>query len=66
MPNEKIKAYAKRKGIPLWQIAGGYHISENWLSKKLRREWSEAEQADFIRIVDELAYARYMGDGATE
>ena len=40
--NQKIKEYAKEKGVKLWQVADELRIADGQLSRKLRYELPEA------------------------
>ncbi len=55
MANQDIKSYAKSKGVALWQIGDVKGVSEPTMTRLLRRELSEADKAEIIRIIDELA-----------
>lgn len=55
MANQDIRSYAKAKGVKLWQIADVKGVSEPTITRLLRRELPEAEKAEIIRIIDELA-----------
>ena len=56
--NEYLKRYARRKGVPIWMIAGGFHRSESYFFRMLRTEFSEQQAQRFIQIVDEIAADR--------
>lgn len=58
MRNKDVKNYAKAKGIRLWQIAEVLHINDGNFSRKLRKELSEAQKQEIVRIIDELAEKR--------
>lgn len=58
--NQDIKNYAKSKGVRLWQIAEALHINDGNFSRKLRKELSEAQKEESIRIIDRIAEKRDM------
>jgi predicted XRE-type DNA-binding protein len=58
--NQDIKNYAKSKGVRLWQIAEALHINDGNFSRKLRKELSEAQKEEIIRIIDRIAEKRDM------
>jgi len=53
--NQKIKEYAKEKGVKLWQVADELRIADGQLSRKLRYELPEAETDQIIEIIDLIA-----------
>ena len=55
MFNKKIRTYAKKKNVYLWQIANELNITDGNFSRKLRRELSEKEQKEIIQIIDRIA-----------
>ena len=55
--NEKLRIYAKEKGVKMWQIADALHIADSTLCRRLRRELSEAEMTQCIAVIDQLAQA---------
>lgn len=55
MRNADLKSYAKLKGVRLWQIAEVLHINDGNFSRKLRKEFSEAQKQEIIQIIDEIA-----------
>lgn len=58
MRNADLKSYAKLNGVRLWQIAEVLHINDGNFSRKLRKELSEAQKQEIVRIIDELAEKR--------
>ena len=58
--NEKLRIYAKEKGVKMWQIADALHIADSTLCRRLRKELPAAEMAQYMRTVDHLADT--MGD----
>ncbi len=55
MFNTDVRAYAKEKGVKLWQIAKVLGISEPTMTRKLRSELPEPEKQTFRRIINELS-----------
>lgn len=53
--NKEIREHAKNKGIFLWEIAEIVGVNDGNFSRKLRRELSESEKQEIIKIIDELA-----------
>lgn len=53
--NQTIRATAKNRGVRLWEVADKLGISEPTMTRKLRRELSESEKQEIIKIIDELA-----------
>lgn len=53
--NQDIKNYAKAKGVRLLQIAEVLHINDGNFSRKLRKELSETQKEEIVRIIDELS-----------
>jgi hypothetical protein len=53
--NEDLRAYAKAKGVFLWQVAHQYGINDVTLSKRLRTPFSTNDAARFKNIVDRIA-----------
>ena len=53
--NQDIKNYAKANGVRLWQIAEVLHINDGNFSRKLRKELSETQKEEIVRIIDELS-----------
>ncbi len=56
--NQKIRNYAKSKGVLLWEIAEIIGVNDGNFSRKLRRELSNEEQARIMRIIDEIHKTR--------
>lgn len=53
--NERIKRYARERGVKLWEVAYSYGISDATFSRKLRRELPTQEQEKIMEIINELA-----------
>ena len=56
--NADIRSAAKSAGVCLWQIAERIGINDGNFSRKLRRELSDQEKQEILKIVDELAAER--------
>lgn len=54
MDKNELKAYAKSKGVFLWEIAEKLGIWDTDFSKKLRRI-SDEEYAKYVEIIDDIA-----------
>ena len=52
--NQKIRDYAKSKGVLLWEIAERVEVNDSNFSRKLRRELPDEEQERIMRIIDEI------------
>ncbi len=57
MANEDIRAYAKKRGIYLWQIAKALEKSEATFNRMLRFEFTAVEKNRIICIIDILSSA---------
>lgn len=55
MFNKDVRAYAKGKGVKLWQVAKAMGISEPTMTRKLRSELPETDKQTFRRIINELS-----------
>lgn len=53
--NEKIRKYAQKKKVKLWQVAEKMEIHDSMLSKKLRHELPEKETDRIMTIINDLA-----------
>lgn len=53
--NNKIREFAKNKGVYLWQIAERLGMSDANFSRKLRFEFSEKECEMVMNIISEIA-----------
>lgn len=56
--NDDIKAAARENDVCLWEIAEMLNIADTTLSRKLRRELSDAEKAQIISIINRLSDRR--------
>lgn len=50
--NKDIKEYAKKSGVKLWQVAEKFGLNDGNMSRKLRKEFSEKEKENIIKIID--------------
>jgi hypothetical protein len=57
--NEDIRNAAKVAGVRLWKIAERLKINDGNLSRKLRRELSEAEKMQIKAIIEDLVKEGY-------
>lgn len=55
MANLEIREAAKAAGVHLWQIAAAWPCTDSNFSRKLRREFSEADRLRALAIVSELS-----------
>lgn len=62
--NEKIRAYAQKRKIKLWEIAEKLGMQDSNFSKKLRRELNVNETERIIKAIDELAREKGGEDNA--
>lgn len=53
--NLDIRAYAKSKGVFLYEVAKELHISEPALYRRLRDDLSEDRKAEIISTIDAVA-----------
>lgn len=53
--NVYIKDYARRKKVPLWQVADAEGIAESTLIRRLRHEVPEEEMDRILKEIDDLA-----------
>lgn len=58
MANKKIRDAAKRMGVPLWAVADRLGVSEPTMTRKLRRELSEADTERIIVIMEKIKEER--------
>ena len=56
--NQKIRSYAKEKGVLLWEIAERVGVNDGNFSRRLRRELPEDEQQKIMQIIDEIYNGR--------
>ena len=53
--NQPLRAYAKQKGVCLWEVAESLSISEATLIRMLRRELSENDRIKMMDHIDKIA-----------
>ena len=53
--NEEIRAYARKSGVYLWEVADELNILDAALSRKLRHELKQDEKDRIFKIIDEIA-----------
>ena len=56
--NAEIRVAAKNAGVCLWQIAERVGVNDGNFSRKLRRELSDQEKREILKIIDDLAAER--------
>lgn len=54
MANMQIRLAARGAGVPLWRIAQEMGISEPTITRKLRKELPEEEQARILTIIERI------------
>lgn len=59
MANEKIKEYARKHDVRLWEISSrlGYK-TDGTLCRKLRYPLDKETERDYKRIIDEIAQSK--------
>lgn len=55
MRNLRVRKKSQENSIPLWRIAQALGVSEATMTRRLRIELPEEEQARLCSIIDELA-----------
>lgn len=55
MKNQKVKNYAKQKGVRLWQVADCLGIADTSFSRKLRYPLDEGTEEKIMSIIDEIS-----------
>ena len=58
MSNEKLKDYARKKGVRIWRVAERFGLSDTRFSIKLRHELSPKDAQRFRSYVDQIAAAQ--------
>lgn len=53
--NEKIRLYAQKNGVYMWQLAHKLGVTPETFSKQLRFEFSEEETNKVLNIINELS-----------
>ena len=52
--NQDIRTEVKNSGLYLWQIAEEMNISDNYMSRLLRKELSEEKKKEIRSIIERL------------
>ena len=60
--NQKIREYAAKNGVYLWEVALAMGISEPTMTRKLRTELSERDREMIIRVINKLAAMRRISN----
>lgn len=55
MHNERIREYARRKGVRLWQIAEALEMHDSSFSKMLRHELPQDVQERIMSLIDRMS-----------
>lgn len=55
MKNKAVRNAAKSYGVKLWELAEALGINDGNLSRKLRHELPDEEQAEIIEIIVKIA-----------
>lgn len=53
--NQKVRDYAKKKGVRLWQIASYIGISEPTMTRWMRAKLSPEKEKKIISAIDQIA-----------
>ncbi len=53
--NSRIRLYAKKQGVLLWQIADRIGISDGSLTRRLRKPLPQDEETAILAVIDEIA-----------
>ena len=54
MTNIRIRDYAKRNGVCLWQIAKAMSVSEATITRLFREELNDSDSNRIIDIIDKI------------
>lgn len=54
MNGQDVKQLILDSGLKIWQVAYAYGITDGNFSRKLRRDFSEADTEKVLSIIDEL------------
>ena len=55
MKNLDIRIAAAKSGVRVWEIAEALGIADGNLSRRLRKELTEAEKTQIFSIIDEIS-----------
>ena len=53
--NLKLKEYAKKKKVFLWQLADELGVSVETLNRRTRHELPENTQKEYMKLIDKVA-----------
>ena len=56
--NQEIRERARIKDVRLWELADKMGITDSYLSRRLRVEFTPEEQEQAMRYIDEIAAER--------
>jgi hypothetical protein len=60
MKNQEIRAFAKSKGIKLWQIADRLQLNDGNFSRLLRHDLPAEKLEEIIEIINELSIPKEL------
>lgn len=60
--NKKLQAYAKERGVKLWQVAAALGLSDTAFSRELRFPLSKEREGLIFSTVDNLAKEKAAGN----
>ena len=55
MGNNDLRLYASGHGVRLWEVAKALGISDNTLTRRMRKDMTEDERREFLRAVDQIS-----------
>ena len=58
MPNDELKRLMRAEKISQWQIADELGVHENTVLRKLRKELTDSERAQFMQAVESIRAKR--------
>ena len=61
LSNQKVRDYARRNGVFLWELAARCGVNDGNFSRKLRQELPREDQQHLIALVDEIASDKRQG-----
>jgi len=53
--NKDLRQAAKTQGVPLWRIADALTVSEQTLIRHWRKELTQTEKKNIMRVIERLA-----------
>ena len=58
MKNHDIRSFARKKGVPLWEVAHSLGISEPTITRRLRQELPATEKEKIRLLINGIAEGR--------